>query len=95
MPIFGYVYGEQVYVLSQDYDQWGVEYGLEEVPAFLLRNVFYVIGIGAGLLIFNFLRFYSFGVSQMRLTLKMRRKVYGSILSKHIGFFDEEEHTSE
>lgn len=94
-PIFGYIYGEQVYVLSQDYNLYGLEYKQVEVPAFLLRNCLYVVAIAVGLFLFNFLRFYAFGVVQMRMTLKMRKRVYGSILSKHIAFFDEDEHSTE
>ena len=94
-PLFGYLFGDQVYILSQNYNQWGVEYKLEEVPVFLAENTAYVCAVAVGLGLTIYWRIYSFGVLALRLTFKMRQKVYGSMLSKHIGFFDEDKHTTE
>ena len=49
---------------------------------------FYVVLIAIGLFIFIGLRFYSFGTLAMRLTFKMRQRLYGSILQKNIAFFE-------
>jgi ABC-type multidrug transport system fused ATPase/permease subunit len=89
------MFGEQIYITSQDYNVWGVEYKLEEVPRYMTMNVILVCAIAVGLGLALFLRFYSFGVLALRLTFRMRQRVYGSILQKHIGFFDEDEHSTE
>ena len=94
-PLFGYTFGDQVYILSQNYNIYGVEYKLDEVPAFILRNTFFVLAIAVGLGVTIGLRIFSFGTLSLRLTFKMRQKVYASILSKHIGFFDEDKYTTE
>lgn len=36
-PLFGRIFGDQVYVMSQDYTQWGVEYKQVEVPAYFVE----------------------------------------------------------
>lgn len=94
-PCFGYLFGDQVFILSQNYNQYGVNYKLEEVPTLLITNTIYVCAVAVGLGVTMFLRIYSFGVLSLRLTFKMRQKLYSSMLSKHIGFFDEDKFSSE
>ena len=71
-PLFGYIFGDQVYILSQNYNLYGVEYKLEEVPAFLAANTGYVCAIAVGLGVTIGLRIYSFGTLSLKLTFKMR-----------------------
>lgn len=88
-PIFGYVMSEQLFLTTQKHDIWGVDYK-KEIPANMAWLCFYVVLISIGLFIFIGLRFYSYGTLAMRLTFKMRQRVYGSILQKNIAFFETE-----
>ena len=49
--------------------------------------------LSAGAFVFSFNQLISFGVIGENVTLKMRMDLYGSILSKHIGWFDDKDHT--
>jgi len=79
-PLFGRVLGDTVYIIAQDYTVWGVEYKQVEVPAYFREYAIYICAIAVGLGIVLSLRFYAFGVLSMRLTLKLRKIVYTSIL---------------
>jgi ATP-binding cassette subfamily B (MDR/TAP) protein 1 len=49
--------------------------------------------LSVGSFVFTFLQIFPFGVIGENVTLMMRKNLYGSILRKHIGWFDSQDNT--
>ena len=83
MPVFAIILVEVLFNLSGD------NYGRIREKADFYCLMFALCGVASALSVFG--HKFIFGILGEAVTLKIRKQLYGRILQKHIGYFDEKD----
>lgn len=90
LPFIGIYIGKMLFVLQPTGNDANTMNGIRK-DSDLFCLIMFLLSCGA--FIFSFFQLTAFGVIGENVTLVMRKQLYASILGKHIGWFDEKDHS--
>ncbi|CAG2164999.1 unnamed protein product [Oppiella nova] len=87
VPAYAFIFGSlvDVFATNQDHD---VLYNESVIYAI------YFVALGAGIAVTSITQISSFGIASERLTMRLRKQAFSSILRQEIGWFDQQENST-